>query len=194
MIIIFVKSFADINECLFDNGGCDHICVNTNGSLQCLCNTSYVLAVDNKTCINDCKSYTVVQEPSGNISTTGYPTLLYASNSNCTWVIDLPAKYNSVELRFDEMSIEESPNCIKDHLTILNGKDIDALSMGRYCGSRSPFTMLSSTGSVTIKFVSDNVENRRGFSLQYRGLTERPQGIKMLLLRNAVNSFIHRCL
>ena len=173
-----MKYFADINECLPDNGGCDHICVNTDGSFQCSCNTSYVLAVDNKTCINGCKRYTVLQEPSGNISTTGYPALLYASGSNCTWVIDLPAKYISVELKFDEISIEESPNCIKDHLIILNGKDKDALSMANYCGSQSPFTMLSSTGSVTIKFVSDSVENRKGFSLQYRGLTERPQGNK----------------
>ena len=142
-----------------------------------MCNTSYVLAADNKTCISGCKSYTIVQEPSGNISTTGYPALLYASGSNCTWVIDLPVKYNSVELRFDEMSIEESPNCMKDRLTILNGKDNDAISMGSYCGSRSPFIMRSSTGSITIQFVSDDVQNRKGFSLQYRGLTERPQGI-----------------
>ena len=126
-------------------------------------------------------SYTILQEPSGNISTTGYPALLYASDSNCTWVIDLPAKYNSVELKFDEMSIEESFNCVKDHLVILNGKDNDALSMASYCGSRSPFTMLSSIGSVTIKFISDRGENRKGFSLQYRGLTERPQGNKMEL-------------
>ena len=29
--------FQDINECLVDNGGCSHTCMNTNGSFVCLC-------------------------------------------------------------------------------------------------------------------------------------------------------------
>lgn len=45
--------YADINECLIDNGGCDHICVDTQNSSRCLCNTSYFLAEDNKTCIKN---------------------------------------------------------------------------------------------------------------------------------------------
>lgn len=174
--------FIDINECLSDNGGCDHICMNTNGLLQCSCNASYVLAADNKTCISSCNSYTITQEPTGNISTTGFPTLPYASDSNCTWIIDLPVNYSSVELIFDEMSIEESPNCIKDQLTILNGKDEDSLSMAKYCGSQSSFSMQSSTRSVTIKFLSDSAVNKKGFSLQYNGLTERTEGNKKEVL------------
>lgn len=170
--------FTDINECLSDNGGCDHICVNTNSLFHCLCNTSYVLAADNKTCVTSCDKYTVIQEPIGNISTTGFPILPYVSNSNCTWIINLPAEYNSIELEFDGMSIEESLNCVKDQLNILNGKDKDSLSMAKYCGAQSPVTVRSSTGAVTIKFVSDGFINKMGFNLQYVGLTERPKGKK----------------
>ena len=153
-----------------------------------------MLAADNKTCISGCDSYTIVHESSGNISTIGYPTLLYASDSNCTWVIDLPVTYKSIELKFDKMSIEESSNCNKDKLTIFNGKDKHSVPMAKYCGSRSPFTILSSTESVTINFQSDGVVNKNGFSLQYRGLTERPQGNKMELSYSiVVDIFIHRC-
>lgn len=171
-----IVCFIDINECLSDNGGCDHVCVNTIGSMHCSCNASYLLAADNKTCITSCNSYTITQEPIGNISTTGFPSLPYASNSNCTWVIDLLVNYNRVELEFNEMSLEESPNCVKDQLVILNGKDEDSLTMAIYCGTQLPFTMQSSTGSVTIKFITDGAVNKKGFSLRYKGLTEQAEG------------------
>ena len=47
-VIISIPS--DINECQTSNGGCQHICVNTPGSRQCLCRTGYTLASDGRTC------------------------------------------------------------------------------------------------------------------------------------------------
>ena len=40
----------DNNECTFNNGGCDQICHNTNGSYFCSCNFSYVISSDNHRC------------------------------------------------------------------------------------------------------------------------------------------------
>ena len=31
----------DINECNTNNGGCDHNCINTQGSYQCQCRVGY---------------------------------------------------------------------------------------------------------------------------------------------------------
>ena len=43
--------FVDIDECLStDNGGCDHTCVNTDGSYYCECYDGYVLTDDNFNC------------------------------------------------------------------------------------------------------------------------------------------------
>ena len=75
------------------------------------------------------------------------------------------------------MSIEESPNCTKDQLTILNGKDGNSLLLGSYCGNELPASIWSSTRVVTINFLSDNIVNKKGFSLQYKGLTERIKGM-----------------
>ena len=170
---------TDINECNTNNGGCDHICRNTRGSFKCSCNTSYILAADQKTCITSCDS-DIMREPTGHIGTTDFPNLPYASNSNCTWVIDLPEQYKSVELKVDGMSIEESDNCTKDQLIIMNGKDENSLSLGSYCGNKLPATMQSSTRAVTVKFVSDGTVNKKGFSLQYKGLTEPVKGKNIL--------------
>ncbi|CAB3409318.1 unnamed protein product [Caenorhabditis bovis] len=40
-------SCADVNECLKNNGHCDHICVNTQGSYTCSCRNGYDLFVEN---------------------------------------------------------------------------------------------------------------------------------------------------
>ena len=44
----FYKS--DVDECDVDNGGCDQICTNSEGSFQCSCNPGFVLGSDGFTC------------------------------------------------------------------------------------------------------------------------------------------------
>ena len=51
--------------------------------------------------------------------------------------------------------------------------------MGNYCGGNLPATIESSTGAVTIRFISYGSVNHKGFNLQYRGLTSRSKGIHM---------------
>lgn len=43
-------SFADVNECLVNNGGCDVLCKNTEGSLYCGCKFGYVLSKNGFAC------------------------------------------------------------------------------------------------------------------------------------------------
>lgn len=94
-------------------------------------------------------------------------------------MIKLPRRFQTIELKINKVLIEESTDCVKDSLTILNGKHENSLPIATYCGTKSPATMQSSTRVVIIKFVSDGSLNKNGFSLQYRGLTERMQGKQM---------------
>lgn len=48
--LLCIILFVDINECLNDNAGCDHECMNTNGSYYCECNSGFQLSSDNHTC------------------------------------------------------------------------------------------------------------------------------------------------
>ena len=41
---------SDINECTTSNGGCEHICVNGDGSYSCTCDNGYELNNNHKNC------------------------------------------------------------------------------------------------------------------------------------------------
>lgn len=42
--------FTDVDECLSNNGGCETICVNNNGSFLCSCDIGYTLSANNLNC------------------------------------------------------------------------------------------------------------------------------------------------
>ena len=39
-----------MNECAYENGGCQHKCINSGGSYRCECNSGYYLQADNRSC------------------------------------------------------------------------------------------------------------------------------------------------
>ena len=47
---IFTVLLSDIDECAVDNGGCDEICVNHNGSYLCQCDSDLQLLSDKRSC------------------------------------------------------------------------------------------------------------------------------------------------
>lgn len=42
----------DVDECVVNNGGCQHICVNTMGSYECRCKEGFFLSDNQHTCIH----------------------------------------------------------------------------------------------------------------------------------------------
>lgn len=50
MYFVTTLCHTDVNECETDNGGCDQLCENTQGSFMCKCNVGYELQYDQKTC------------------------------------------------------------------------------------------------------------------------------------------------
>ena len=44
------RNCIDINECKANNGGCDHICTNTESSYICSCNSGYQIESDEHNC------------------------------------------------------------------------------------------------------------------------------------------------
>ena len=45
-----LNPFTDVNECLVNNGDCDHSCTNLVPGHQCSCRQGYMLDSDNRTC------------------------------------------------------------------------------------------------------------------------------------------------
>lgn len=48
--ILFILLSLDIDECSFDNGGCNQTCTNTTGSYKCSCDEGFVLNPDEHGC------------------------------------------------------------------------------------------------------------------------------------------------
>ena len=51
---MLLNIFSDINECINDNGHCEHICINTNGNYSCSCQDGYSLDINEKNCTGNC--------------------------------------------------------------------------------------------------------------------------------------------
>ena len=49
-LTFYITASIDINECDEENGGCSHMCNNTIGSYQCLCEDGYELDSDQHLC------------------------------------------------------------------------------------------------------------------------------------------------
>ena len=49
-----VCTVTDIDECLNNNGGCSHDCINTVGSYNCECPTGHDLRPNNHDCEGEC--------------------------------------------------------------------------------------------------------------------------------------------
>lgn len=45
-----IMLFSDINECSYNRGGCEQLCINSPGNYTCSCLTGYTLQSDGKAC------------------------------------------------------------------------------------------------------------------------------------------------
>ncbi|VDI74136.1 blast:Prothrombin [Mytilus galloprovincialis] len=107
----------------------------------------------------------ILKKSSGYIS----PPLInntYQSNSFCRWEIH-SNRNNSIILTSTDFSVEESPGCIWDYLDIRDGEDNATFSVGRFCGYDDIY-FISESPAVYIYFVTDQLQNYQGFTLQYR--------------------------
>ena len=50
MMMIFMVSFIDVDECMYHSDNCDETCHNTLGGYRCSCQEGFMLAADQKTC------------------------------------------------------------------------------------------------------------------------------------------------
>ncbi|XP_071514687.1 cubilin-like [Panulirus ornatus] len=113
----------------------------------------------------------VMRDITGLINSPNSPET-YPSNTDCTWVLDLPPGY-VIQITWHTFALEHHVDCHYDYVEIFDNSSIPGMGgrMGeRFCGSTVPPIMTSSDNLVTIHFHSDHSMNHDGFSAVYHGI------------------------
>ena len=84
---------------------------------------------------------------------------------------------------FNEIDMEAHLECAYDHIEIYDGRDGKAPSLGRYCGTKKPPPVMSSSNKMFIRFFSDNSVQKKGFEASHTaGTAPRFQHFPFLTL------------
>uniref|UniRef100_A0A8C9YE48 Neuropilin n=1 Tax=Sander lucioperca TaxID=283035 RepID=A0A8C9YE48_SANLU len=109
--------------------------------------------------------------PSGLIESPGYPDK-YPHNLECSFIIIVPPSMD-VTLTFLTFDLENDPlpggegDCKYDWLEVWDGLPGVGPLIGRYCGTRVPPEIQSSTGILSLAFHTDMAVAKDGFSARY---------------------------
>lgn len=109
-----------VNECLTENGGCQHICTDTPSSFNCSCRPGYSLNDDGRTCRIDCGGE--LSETSGSFQTPDWPDRYPQADFTCIWTIRCPSPSHTIRFTVDRehFGINGRPPCT-DHLQFFRG-------------------------------------------------------------------------
>ncbi|XP_060072061.1 tolloid-like protein 1 [Ylistrum balloti] len=157
--------FTDMDECAVNNGGCQHICKNTVGSYECACHNGFTLHENNHDCKEGGCQHTI-SDPQGEISSPNWPDY-YPSRKDCVWQFTTTEGHR-IKLVFQHFELEPHQECTYDHIEIFDGKDSNARSLGRFCGSSIPRPISSNSNVMYMVFYSDASVQRKGFHANHK--------------------------
>ncbi|KAM7390891.1 hypothetical protein PAMA_008881 [Pampus argenteus] len=105
--------------------------------------------------------------PSGTISSPNYPNL-YPHSRVCRWEL-VVSPGRRVTLTINDMRLEGSgTSCVYDYVDVLNGLEVDAPLLQRFCGTVSAGTqVLSSGNTMAVVFRTDTSVSNGGFMASY---------------------------
>ncbi|CAK8682879.1 unnamed protein product [Clavelina lepadiformis] len=108
----------------------------------------------------------VYTDPIGSLQSPGHPSP-YPHGANCTYYIAVDPAF-IINLQFIAFSLQEAENgqC-KDYVEIFDGPDVNADSLGRFCGSVLPPATVSNSYQITLFFSADDSINSDGFAAAY---------------------------
>ncbi|XP_054719322.1 cubilin-like [Uloborus diversus] len=103
----------------------------------------------------------------GVIESPNFPSN-YPRNQNCAWVIRAP-KGNNISLAFSHFTLEGGNSCDNDYVEISEVKNMQPVSLSKYCGSltKPPAPITTSTNVAIVKLVTDHSVTREGFRLEW---------------------------
>ncbi|KAG8041034.1 hypothetical protein G9C98_002022, partial [Cotesia typhae] len=138
--------FTDMDECVNNNGGCQHECHNTIGSYECSCHNGFKLQENGHDCKEGGCKYEILS-PVGTITSPNYPDY-YPSRRDCI---------------FKVFEMESHQECAYDYIAIYDGDSPDSHTLGRFCGTKIPHPIIATSNQMFMVFKSDMSVQRKGF-------------------------------
>ena len=115
----------------------------------------------------------------------------YGSNQSCQWTITAGIDH-AIKLTFSWFDVEYGWNdCLFDRVRVYDGPSTASRLHGNYCGTKQPWIMFSSTGTLLVTFESDGSYVRTGFRAFYSRIATKDIPIvkAVNLWENATGSF-----
>ena len=181
IIYIFLQ---DVDECAVNNGGCQHECKNVIGAYVCSCHNGFTLHDNGHDCKEGGCKYEI-QAPNGQIFSPNYPDL-YPPQKDCIWHFTTTPGHR-IRLIFNVFEIEPHQECAYDHIAIYDGGSADTHTLGRFCGSKLPHPISSTTNEMYMIFNSDGSVQRKGFFASHSTVCG---GFLQVRLFSAMNSHL----
>ncbi|XP_053566997.1 embryonic protein UVS.2 [Bombina bombina] len=101
----------------------------------------------------------------GTVTSANYPSA-YLDNTNCLWLIRTPA--DKVFLTFEAFDVQSTTNCISDSVTVYDGASITSpVLLNKTCGSGKLTSLVASSNSMLVKFITDGAITATGFKASY---------------------------
>jgi cubilin len=104
--------------------------------------------------------------PSGIIKTPNFPKQNYENSKTCEWSIKTDSTH-TLSLQFTDIDIDNSANCTKDYLEVID--PIFNETLWRGCGNPplNETIFKSKRNELLVRLVSDNATNAKGFIGNY---------------------------
>lgn len=97
----------------------------------------------------------------------------YRNDQSCTWILIAPEGMH-IMLTWNRFVVENMPGCESDYLELVEEDDNnDDNNLGKFCGSKHPPALTTSTNRLKILFNSDSSVRLDGFSVSYTFLDEK---------------------
>lgn len=109
-----------------------------------------------------CNSITTSTQTIGNLSDSGGTTGNYSFNQNCEFLIQPPCADN-ITLSFSSLYTQ----VYFDYVRIYDGIDATAPLLGSFSGNNIPNPLTAGSGSMFVRFVSNNATNYSGFNASW---------------------------
>ncbi|CAK6952917.1 procollagen C-endopeptidase enhancer b [Scomber scombrus] len=103
----------------------------------------------------------------GSVKTPNWPNSDYPAGISCSWHISVEPS-NVIEVKFQKLDLEPDTYCRYDYVALFNGGETDdSRRIGKFCGDRSPGTIVTNGNELLVQFVSDLSVTSDGFMAFY---------------------------